>query len=179
MGHEPQKPRRPLVSAEEREQFLDAVTGTKPFDERERVRIPAPVAPPRLRARASSVPAPMGLTVEGDGEAISGRAPGVSRAQVSELRGGRVRPEATLDLHGLTATAASAELRRFLLEAAAHRRRCVLVVHGRGLHSEGVAVLRDMVFGELIGALSGLVHTFATACPRDGGTGATYVVVGP
>lgn len=177
MGRHPQKPRRPLVSAEERELFLEAVAGTHPIDERERVLVPPPAPPPRVLPRPPEVPAPVGLVVEGDGEAISARAPGVNRSQVSDLRGGRVRPEATLDLHGESAAAARPALRRFLVEAGAHRRRCVLVVHGRGLHSDGVAVLRDLVIGELVGELSGLVHAFATASPRDGGSGATYIMV--
>jgi DNA-nicking Smr family endonuclease len=177
MGHDPQKPRRPLVSDEERDLFLDAVSGTKPIDERERVRIPPPAPAKRVLPPEPLVPMPIPLTVEGDGEAISARAPGVNRMQVHELRGGRVRPEATLDLHGETAVQASASLKRFLLDASTSRRRCVLIVHGRGLHSDGLAVLRDVVITELVGSLSGLVHAFATATPRDGGSGATYIMV--
>jgi DNA-nicking Smr family endonuclease len=156
--------------------FRAAVAGARPLgeDRRDRVRVTAPAASPA--ARRAELPAPVALSVEGDGVMISARAPGVSRAQLAELRGGRVRPEATLDLHGKTAREADAALRRFLLDAAQLRRRCVLVVHGRGLHSEGVAVLRDGVICALVGDLSGLVHAFATAARGDGGAGATYVM---
>jgi len=171
------RPKRPAVSPEEQQLFLEAIAGALPLDgsERDRVRVPPP--PPSPVARPELVPTPIPLTVEGDGVVIGARAPGVNRAQLSELRGGRVRVEDTLDLHGQTAAQAELSLRGFLVGAATHRTRCVLVVHGRGLHSDGVAVLRDLVITELVGALSGLVHAFSTATSRDGGPGATYVMV--
>lgn len=57
-----------------------------------------------------------------------------------------MRPEATLDLHGLTVAAAVERTDRFLEEAAATGLRKVLIVHGKGLHShdEG-GVLKDVV----------------------------------
>ena len=179
MGRDDQR-RRPAVTPEERDAFLAAVSGTVPLDgsERDRVRVVAPPPSPAPR-RVEILPAPVALSVEGDGTVISARAPGVNRTQLSELRGGRVRPEATLDLHGHTVREAENELRRFLLDASSQRRRCVLVVHGRGSHSDGVAPVRDAVITALVGEMSGLVHAFATAARSDGGSGATYVMVKP
>ena len=56
--------------------------------------------------------------------------------------------------------------------------RCVRVVHGRGLHSDGGAVLKGGVVEWLTTAppLS-LVLAFASAQPRDGGPGASYVLL--
>ena len=179
MGRDDQR-RRPAVTAEERDAFLAAVAGAVPLEgsDRDRIRVaaPAPSAAPR---RVEVLPAPVALSVEGDGVVISARAPGVNRAQLAELRGGRVRPEATLDLHGHTVREAEGELKKFLLDASSQRRRCVLVVHGRGLHSDGVALVRDAVITALVGDMSGLVHAFATAARSDGGAGATYVMVKP
>jgi DNA-nicking Smr family endonuclease len=158
---------------EERELFLDSVAGVKPLGDRERVR----AFTEKTGLVPRELPSPVALTVEGDGVVISGRAPGVNRAQIAELRHGKLRPDATLDLHGQTARAAEASLRGFLLDAASTKHRCVLVIHGRGIHSEGVAVLRDTVMDALIGPMSGLVRGFATAAPADGGAGATYVLV--
>jgi DNA-nicking Smr family endonuclease len=165
------------VTPEERELFLESITGTVPLGmaDRDRVRA-APVHSGAVLVRAP-LPSPVALSVEGDGVVISGRAPGVNRTQIAELRGGRVRPEATLDLHGHTGAEAEVALEKFLVQSASVRRRCVLVIHGRGLHSDGVAVLRDTVFGALVGNMSGLVHAFATAAKSDGGAGATYVMV--
>lgn len=166
------------MSPEEQALFLQAVAGARPLDPRDRVRLaPRPAAPPAPRV-APVVPTPIALTIEGSGDVIAARAPGVNRAQVADLRAGRVRVEATLDLHGDSSAEATARLRGFLAGAATHRHRCVLIVHGRGLHSEGgVAVLRDTVLDQLVGEMSGYVRAFATAAPRDGGAGATYVMV--
>jgi DNA-nicking Smr family endonuclease len=178
----PRREPRPVLTPEEQDLFMDAVAGAVPLGDR------VPLAPPapRLSATAASAPPALReaepppvakLSVESAGEIVTARAPGVSHAQIAELRAGRVRVEDTLDLHGMTAAPAEAALRRFLVDAARLHRRCVLVVHGRGLHSGGVAVLRDLVIASLVGPLSGLVHSFATAHARDGGPGATYVVV--
>jgi DNA-nicking Smr family endonuclease len=156
--------------------FIDAIAGTTPMHGANRVRIePKPAAAaPVVR---DVVPSPIALTIDEGGAQIAARAPGVNRAQVAELRRGRVRPEAELDLHGMTVDAADTALKRFLAESARARRRCVLVIHGRGLHSDGVAVLRESVIGSLMGSLSGYVHCLSAAAPADGGSGATYVMV--
>ncbi|HZY03963.1 MAG TPA: Smr/MutS family protein, partial [Anaeromyxobacteraceae bacterium] len=57
--------------------------------------------------------------------------------------------------------------------------RCVLLVHGRGLHSEKqVPVLKEALRGWLATARFGRhVLAFATARPQDGGAGAVYVLL--
>jgi len=52
--------------------------------------------------RVVELPPEVVLQVEGDAQRYSARAPGVSRAQLSELRAGKLRAEDTLDLHGQT-----------------------------------------------------------------------------
>ncbi len=167
--------KRPAVSAEDRDLFLSAVADAKPIAARDRVA--PPIAPPAPRPRAPEVPTERPLAVEADGGRYAARGPGVSHAQVAELRAGRVRAEATLDLHGSKVDRGLVELRAFLVEADRLGRRCVLVVHGKGLHSEVGAPLREAVLAELLGPLSGLVHAFASAANPDGGEGATYVAL--
>jgi len=168
------KPRRPAVSPEDQALFLAAVGGATPLDTRDRIPIPPPPPSP---VKVAELPSAVTLTVEGDGQRYAARAPGVSRTQISDLRAGKVHVEETLDLHGQTVEAGKQQLREFLI--AAHRigRRCVLVVHGKGTHSEHGAPLREAVLGELLGELSGLVHALSTAAAPDGGEGATYVVL--
>ncbi len=165
--------KRPLVSVEEKELFLTSIGGTQPLGTRDRVPVPPP-APTKLRV--VEPPSAVKLTIEGDGRRYAARAPGVSRAQITDLRTGKVRAEETLDLHGETVERGIARLREMLV-AARGIRRCVLVVHGKGLHSEFGAPLREAVIAELLGPLSGLVHALATAQPADGGEGATYVLL--
>jgi DNA-nicking Smr family endonuclease len=112
------------------------------------------------------------------GERSEGIARGVDRAHLLRLRRGEQRYERRIDLHGLTAAEARRELTDELREAFAEGERCALVVHGRGLHSEGGPVLRDGVVAWLTAEpLARLVLAFATALPRDGGPGASYVLL--
>jgi len=165
--------KRPLVSPEEQALFLEAIGDAKPLAGRDRVAIPPPPPSP---VRVAEPPPSIGLTVEGDGQRYAARGPGVSRAQVAQLRAGTVRAEDTLDLHGDTVARGTQRLREFLVTAS-RLRRCVLIVHGKGLHSEHGAPLREAVLSELLGPLSGYVHALATAAPVDGGEGATYVML--
>lgn len=170
----PSKPRAPAVSVEDQRLFRDALVGVTPLPERDRL----PIAPNKVAiARISPVPPRVPLVLEGSGDELTARAPGVNRAQVASLRAGAIRCEESLDLHGLIVVEAMPRLERFLVMAARARRRCVRVVHGKGLHSDGVATLRDAVIAALATELSGLVHAFSMAPPKDGGAGATIVLV--
>lgn len=163
-----------MLSQEDQALFLEAVGGAKPLDGRDRIAVrPAPTSP----VRVATLPPEISLTVEGDGQRYAARAPGVSRAQASELRNGKIRAEDTLDLHGEKVEPAIARLRSFLSESNRIGRRCVLIVHGKGTHSEHGAPLREAVLGELLGPCSGFVHALSTAAPSDGGEGATYVML--
>jgi len=168
------KPRRPVVSPEDQALFLEAIDGAKPLDTRDRIAVPRP---PAAVVRIADLPPVVALTVEGDGRRYGARAPGVSRAQLSELRAGKLRAVETLDLHGLTVEAGRQQLREFLVAAHRSGRRCVLIVHGKGTHSDHGAPLREAVLVELLGPLSGLLHAMASAAPSDGGDGATYVML--
>lgn len=57
---------------------------------------------------------------------------GVDGATARRLAQGRIAPDATLDLHGMTQDHAHAALERFLAVSVAHGRRCVLVITGKG-----------------------------------------------
>ena len=168
------KPRRPAVSPEEEALFHEAIAGATPLSGRDRIPLP-PIKTAIIKP--DPLPPRIALTIEGGSGAVMARGPGVNRTQVAELRTGKIRVEATLDLHGHTVAEALPMLEKFMLESARLRRRCVLVIHGKGLHSDGVSVLRDAVLGALTGELSGLVHAFSTAAPSDGGAGATAVMV--
>jgi len=168
------KSRRPVVSPEDQALFLAAIGGTTPLETRDRIPVPPPPPSP---VRVAELPPAVALTVEADGPRYAARAPGVSRAQVAELRAGKVHAEEALDLHGHTVERGLQELREFLLAAQRVGRRCLLVIHGKGTHSDFGAPLREAVLGELLGPLSGFVRALATAAPSDGGEGATYIVL--
>ncbi|HEY5920647.1 MAG TPA: Smr/MutS family protein [Kofleriaceae bacterium] len=168
--------KRAVLTPEDQALFAEAMGGVKPLDSRDRDRVNVPPPPPSP-VRVVDLPPEAKLTVDGDSQRYAARASGVSHAQIAELRAGNVRAEGTLDLHGMTIEPALAQLRKFLVESRQLGRRCVLVVHGKGTHSDHGAPLREAVLQHLLGALSGLVHAFASAAPPDGGHGATYVML--
>lgn len=101
---------------------------------------------------------------------------GVQKTLLRKLKRGEIRPADKLDLHGHTATEAAAMLADFIGEAAAADERCVLVIHGKGLRSEVPGgVLKDFTADWLKRAPE--VLAFAPARPKDGGTGAVYVLL--
>ena len=56
-------------------------------------------------------------------------------------------PQEHLDLHGLTGQEAEGKVTNFLLTARQKGLRTVAVITGKGLHSQGLPVLRDLVEG--------------------------------
>lgn len=110
-------------------------------------------------------------------EYLEGHVPGLDPRILRRLRAGEYATQAHLDLHGLTRAEAKAALERFLLER--RTLRCVLVVHGRGLHSKDqIPVLKESVAVWLSrGRLASRVLAFTSARPSDGGAGAVYVLL--
>ncbi len=87
--------------------------------------------------------------------------------------------QGVIDLHGLTRQEARELLPRFISRSRAQRRRCVLIVHGRGLNSKDqIPVLKESLKVWLSrGTLSRSVLAFCTARPNDGGAGAVYALL--
>lgn len=120
----------------------------------------------------------MSFQVEQRGSQLRGLAPGIDRAHLDRLARGGVPIDLELDLHGLTESAARSLVRETLRCAYEDGDRCVLVIHGRGKHSDLGAVLREALPGWLQEPPTGLlVMAFAGAQPRDGGEGASYVLL--
>ncbi|NTX03602.1 Smr/MutS family protein [Myxococcus sp. CA051A] len=115
----------------------------------------------------------------GADEFLEGTSPGVDRNLLRALRRGDFSIQGQLDLHGKTQPEAKAALERFLSDSRRARHRCVLIVHGRGLHSKDqMPVLKELMKSWLSQKrIGGLVLAFATARPQDGGTGAVYVLL--
>jgi len=112
-------------------------------------------------------------------EYIEGAVPGLDKRILRRLRRGDYAIQAHLDLHGLVRSEAKEALTAFINESRWRGHRCVLVVHGRGLHSKDqIPVLKEGVQGWLSrGPLAQNVLAFTTARPHDGGAGAVYVLL--
>ena len=112
-------------------------------------------------------------------EFIEGRVPGLDPGIVRRLRRGDFAVQGHIDLHGMTREEAKTAVDAFLKKARGAGKRCVLLVHGRGIHSKDqVPILKDALKHWLATARFGRhVLAFATARPVDGGAGAIYVLL--
>jgi hypothetical protein len=86
-----------------------------------------------------------------------------------------LKPQAVLDLHGLSSAEAEEALDRFVRDSRARGLAKVLVIHGKGLHSPGEPVLQRVVQDYL----EKCPHTgaFGRADRANGGRGATWVLM--
>jgi DNA-nicking Smr family endonuclease len=112
-------------------------------------------------------------------EFIEGKVSGLDHQLVRKLRRGDFAVQGHVDLHGMTRDEAKQAVERFLRSSRSAGKRCVLVVHGRGLHSKDqLPVLKDALRTWLSTArFARHVLAFATARPADGGAGAIYVLL--
>jgi DNA-nicking Smr family endonuclease len=180
----PPAPREPS----EDELWERAIAGARPVRGPDRVGPPRPPAPPEqvwhpdldavdeLRALVSGE-APFDLS-DSD-EYVEGRVAGLDPDVVRKLRRGEYAVQGHVDLHGMTREQAKGAVEAFLRRARGAGKRCVLVVHGRGLHSKDqLPVLKDALRTWLAtGRFARHVLAFASARPADGGAGAIYVLL--
>lgn len=160
----------------ERRALDDAMRGVEPLAGRDKLAPPPEPRPPPAPARRRREN--LHFEVMRVGERVEGRAAGIDPRHLRRLRSGEVEVEARIDLHGLDAEAARRSLRGGLDRAYAGGERCVLVIHGRGLHSPGDAVLKQALPDWLVEPpLDRRVMAFSTARERDGGAGASYVLL--
>ena len=161
--------------SDEKGRFADLVPGVKPLSPSKRA---GPARPTRTAPHRPAAAPEVRFVVERSGERVTGIAQGVDRRHLVRLRRGEVAVERRLDLHGQRRAAAGNTVRRALLASHAEGERCILVVHGRGHGSETGPVLQPSLVEWLCAPpLSPLVLAFASALPRDGGPGATYVLL--
>jgi DNA-nicking Smr family endonuclease len=101
---------------------------------------------------------------------------GVQQRQLQQLRRGRFRNQAELDLHGMTTAQARLALTVFMAQCQDRRLRHVCIIHGKGYGSAAdVPVLKNRVNTWL--RQHPAVLAFHSAQLRDGGTGAVYVLL--
>ncbi len=102
--------------------------------------------------------------------------PGIQQRVWRKFRRGQYVIQGELDLHGRVVAEAREMVGAFLRDARAAGKRCVRIIHGKGLSSEGrLPVLKGKVNSWL--RQKDEVLAFCSAPPRDGGTGAVYVLL--
>ena len=159
--------------------FAAAMTDVKPLRGRPR----PPVAAMR-KAEGSSTPqkrlptppgtaAPPDLTIDDQN---------FDRDLSRSLARGKLVPQASLDLHGMTLAAAERAVADFLDNAVTEGRRVVLIVTGKGLRLDGGRMLGGRIRAEFLGWLNRAdnrqrVRAVRPAHPRHGGSGAFYLLL--
>lgn len=112
-------------------------------------------------------------------EYMRGFVRGLDSKIFQQLKAGSLSVEGHLDLHGQNADQARDALLFFMRGSYLAGRRVVLVIPGRGKNSPGgLGILRAQIQSWLTREpLRRIVLAFCTAQPRDGGTGALYVLL--
>lgn len=110
----------------------------------------------------------------GPEEALSFARNGVQLRVLQKLRAGQMPWQAAVDLHGCSVDAAREAVLEIVREGHKEGLQVLKVVHGKGLMN-GQALLKTCVNGWLRQLPD--VLAFASALPRDGGTGAVYVLL--
>ncbi|MCZ4352092.1 Smr/MutS family protein [Roseovarius aestuarii] len=143
---------------------------------------PAPIPAFRL-GQKSKGPAPTHDVLPGLTDRMKALPVTMDRKAYGKLKRGKLRPEARIDLHGMTVDRAHGVLSGFILRAHGQGKRLVLVITGKGRRSDDdgpipvrQGVLRHNVPHWLsIPPLNQAVMQVSEAHGRHGGGGAYYV----
>jgi DNA-nicking Smr family endonuclease len=186
----PAPPPRPHETLSEEEMWSLATEGADPLQDRSARIKPAPqpisAAPMQLDPELEAydelralVAGEVQFDISDTDEFIEGHARGLDPRVVKRLKRGELSVQAHVDLHGLLKDEAKTELESFLARSRQQGKRCVLVVHGRGLHSKDqVPVLKEALKRWMrTDRFARHVLAFSTARPHDGGAGAVYVLL--
>ncbi len=118
------------------------------------------------------------LNVANMPEYMEGYAEGTNPITIEKLKNGEFSIQKTLDLHGLSIDDAKVSLEEFIVDSIKSCLNCVKVVHGRGLKSKGVPVLKENLKAWIVRAMNRKwVIAFSSARMCDGGPGATYILL--
>lgn len=163
--------RLPEVTSETRKTTNEGIVPNKPEPQE-------PIQPFRIGQGARQAVSPKAEDIRTDTFRVR-----MDRKGYARLKGGKVEPEARIDLHGMTLAQAHPALTRFILRSQSEGRRLVLVITGKGRGPEGDGpiperrgVLKRQVPHWLHQMpLSGAILQVAQAHRRHGGDGAFYV----
>ena len=155
--------------------FRESMKDVRPLAGRDKLR---PQPRTLRRRKPGETREGIAFEIERLGEHVEGIAAGTDHAHLRRLRNGEQRPDARVDLHGMIERDAQRRVREELARVHREGGHCVLIVHGRGRHSAGDPVLKEALLEWLVAPpLATLVMAFASAAGRDGGVGATYVLL--
>lgn len=172
------------LSDEDKDLFREHMRSVKPLKEpTKKTSSKAPSIPKPIKKRTSTLTKPqkeyflsdfINDTVQTETR-LSYAHSSVATKQLKALRNGQIHWEAKLDLHGKHVDAARQSLCQFIETQTQNDKRCVLIVHGKGGQEGAPPVIKNLV-NRWLPQIDDVV-AFHSALPRDGGTGALYVLL--
>ncbi|MFC3908152.1 Smr/MutS family protein [Legionella dresdenensis] len=173
------------LSDEDKALFRQAVASAKPLKKSKQIATerPKPAATRRKREDFTEIePKESGLYLSNyyhdtvDAHTILSFAQhSIPSRRMRELRQGLIKWQGRLDLHGLRPDDAQRTLVKFIHNAVAEDKRCLLVIHGKGGAEGETPILKNLVNHWLKQIPQ--VLAFHSATPRDGGSGALYLLL--
>jgi DNA-nicking Smr family endonuclease len=101
---------------------------------------------------------------------------GVDKRSADRLRRGQMKMDAVLDLHGLNQLDAFEQLHHTIASLYQHHKRTLLVITGKGQAGQGV-LKQALPLWLNAASIRSQVLAFDAAQPKDGGSGAWYVLL--
>jgi DNA-nicking Smr family endonuclease len=111
-------------------------------------------------------------------EYMEGYIEGINPVIMEKLRNGEFSVQKILDLHGCAVDEARQRFESFIREIIHSGLNCVKIIHGRGLKSRHEPLLKENLKRWIVRAMHRKwVIAFSNAIMRDGGPGATYILL--
>lgn len=101
---------------------------------------------------------------------------GVQYRTIRKLRAGKIRVEATLDLHQMNKEQARDQLTSFILDSYNNEDRCICIIHGKGHRSSTTTPILKNLVNHWLQDIE-LVLGFCSCPTSMGGTGAVLVLL--
>ena len=175
------------ISDEERNSFLDEVADVRPLKSEKRVEEVKNKPSPKPRfsqhedeseqtSKNTMLSDPADLRDAVVDDVLFFSRAGIQQKVQKKLRRGELPIEEELDLHGYTVNEAKMAIQDFLFECKRQHIRYIRIIHGKGYRSDQkIPVLKTHV-AYWLPQLSNVL-AFSSALPKDGGTGAIYVIL--
>ena len=176
-----------IISDEERKSFLDEVADVRPLVSEERIETVKNKPSPKPRnqfedleneetSNMNMMSDPVDLREAVVDDVLFFARAGIQQKQLKKLRRGELPAEYELDLHGYNIVEAKAAIYEFIDECKQQHIRYAHIIHGKGYRSEQkIPILKTHVAYWL--PQHNDVLAFSSALPKDGGTGAIYVIL--
>ena len=171
-----------FLSDEDKALFRESMRSVKPLPQQAKVKVlqPKPAIPkkktpqPTQEKKAYYLSDTIVDTVLSE-TILSYVHPSLSNQRFKALRMGHIPWEARLDLHGLKSENARETLCQFIQTQAENDKRCILIIHGKGGYLGAPPVIKNLL-NRWLPQLDEVL-AFHSALPKDGGSGAVYVLL--